>query len=97
MNSARLDEDFECCGPLCADGLEALGLGVDDLIRRTAAIELSEKLHASGGLSGSGSQSEGRLDSCRQQHHDDYRFAMPLTPPSHSEYNAWDNICVSSG
>jgi len=90
MDSARLDEDFECCSPLCADGLEdyrALGLGVDDVIRRTAAIELSEKLHASGGLNGSGSPSEGRPDSCRQQHHD-YRFAMPPTPPSHSEYNA---------
>lgn len=96
MDSAKLDEDCECCSPLCADGLESyrgLGLGLDNVIQRTAAIELSEKLHAAGDLHGSGCKSEGQ-DSGHQQHQD-YRFAMPPTPPSHGEYILIRLMCTT--
>lgn len=88
MDSARLDEDCECCGPLCEDRTEeyrGLGLGMDHMIGRVAAMELSEKLHAAGTMKGS---QEGQIsvESSPQYQHN-YHFAMPPTPPSHGEFS----------
>ncbi|KAF8474991.1 hypothetical protein BDZ91DRAFT_845193 [Kalaharituber pfeilii] len=83
MDSARLDEDCECCGPLCMDDSEeyrGLGLGVDDVIRRTAVMNYSSKLHTASISESSKRQIGEQLDSDCQHHR--YHLDMPPTPPA---------------